>query len=83
MPQITSCLIILNAGCMGGVECAWVRNIFQQICMGTKIFSRICVWVRNNISQIWSKIFESRSISGIFLILEKNNYRKIKSKSCS
>ena len=21
---------------MGGVECVWVRNIFRQICMGTK-----------------------------------------------
>ena len=30
--------IIFNAGCMGGVECVWVRNIFRQICMGTKYF---------------------------------------------
>ena len=29
---------IFNAGCMGGVKCVWVLNIFRQICMGTKYF---------------------------------------------
>ena len=31
---------IFNAGCIGGVECVWVRNIFRQICMGTKYFQK-------------------------------------------
>ena len=59
-------LFIFNAECIDGVECVWVRNIFQQICMGAKYFPNFFVWVRNNFLQIWSKTFGLRSISGIY-----------------
>ena len=32
---------IFNVGCMGGVECVWVRNIFRQIFIGTKYFQKL------------------------------------------